>query len=97
PWARLVGIARAIDLRAHRLGFLREAVDERGEVVDRLLLARGEVGAEAGPVDLAHAVGASQAERRQRAMQRDAQLVRVERAIQLAAEFGLRGGHESTR
>src|SRR5439155_6341763 len=95
--ARLLGIDRAIDLRAYRLGFLGKAGDERGDVIDRVFLTRGEVGAQSGPIDLPHAVGAPQAERRQRAVERDPQLVRVERAVELAAEFGLGGGHESTR
>ena len=89
----LLGVLRPIDLRSDGLGLAREAFDERREVVDRALLARGKVIAQRRPVDLGHTCVAALAERGHRALERDAQSLRRQRAIQLSLELDLRGSH----
>ncbi len=86
---RLLGVHGAVHLGPDRFCLACESVDERGHVVDRALLPFREICPQARPIDLAHPVGTAQAERRERAMERDPQLVRVERAVELAAELGL--------
>src|SRR5688572_1113508 len=91
--ARLLRVGGAVDLRAHRLRLLGEALHERGQVIDRGPLALREVGAQALPVDLVHSGLALLAERGERAPEGEREPWRVQRSLELALEVLLRGGH----
>ena len=93
----LLGVDRAIYLRADRLCLLGEALDEGRKIVDGLRLPQGQIVAESFPVDLAHPRVPALAELREGPSEGGAEPLGRERAVEPSVELGLRCGHTAIR